>query len=307
MKHTKIEKSVRVCHHTIFPEYCMSMISNSTDAFQVISIKEVFKEIPECLTDMYMHAHDFNLIIWTRNGRGTHYVDFEQYEIEGNELIFLSSRNIHYYQPANVQDGYVIAFSQEFLQHIDRTILNFVGYSLFSRSKGVNYCKVSPISDKQLLNLVELMMRECKSDVPDFLYRSCQASLLTLFLSTAIRECQWSNALEISDNSQSFKHYITFLASVEQNFTTIHSVKNYAERIGVSVCILSRCTQMYEGNTPLQIINERIILEAKRMLRYSSLRVKEVSRDLGFEDPSYFNKFFKKITGITPADFRELD
>ena len=64
---------------------------------------------------------------------------------------------------------------------------------------------------------------------------------------------------------------------------------------------------MYEGNTPLQIINERIILEAKRMLRYSSLRVKEVSIDLGFEDPSYFNKFFKKITGITPADFRELD
>lgn len=64
---------------------------------------------------------------------------------------------------------------------------------------------------------------------------------------------------------------------------------------------------MYEGSTPLQIINERIVLEAKRMLRYLPLRVKEISRDLGFEDPSYFNKFFKKITGMTPVDFRELD
>lgn len=307
MDFTKIEKSVRVYRHATFPEYCMSSTSNSTDVFQVMPLKDVFQEHPECLTDMYMHAHDFNLIIWTRNGRGMHYVDFARYEIKEDELFFLSSKNLHYYQPINEQDGYVIAFSQEFLQHIDRTILNFVGYSLFSRTKGVNYCKVSRQSAKCFFTLVELMMRECKSGANDIVYKSCQASLLTLFLATAIRECQWNNSLDISNNSQSFKHYISFLASVEQDFMTIHSVKNYAKKMGVSVCILSRCTQMYEGSTPLQIINERIVLEAKRMLRYSSLRVKEISINLGFEDPSYFNKFFKKITGDTPANFRKYN
>lgn len=63
MDFTKIEKSVRVYRHAAFPEYCMSSTSNSTDVFQVMPLKDVFQEHPECVTDMYMHAHDFNLII----------------------------------------------------------------------------------------------------------------------------------------------------------------------------------------------------------------------------------------------------
>ena len=60
-------------------------------------------------------------------------------------------------------------------------------------------------------------------------------------------------------------------------------------------------------STPLQIINDRIVLEAKRQLQHTSLNIKEISYNLGFEDPSYFVKFFKRQTGYLPSDFREAD
>lgn len=61
---------------------------------------------------------------------------------------------------------------------------------------------------------------------------------------------------------------------------------------------------MYENATPLEIIDGRIVLEAKRLLRYTPMRIKEIATELGFDDPSYFNKFFKKRVGMTPTDFK---
>ena len=59
------------------------------------------------------------------------------------------------------------------------------------------------------------------------------------------------------------------------------------------------------GKTPKEIINERILLEAKRFLVYSHLTIKEIGQDLGFEDPAYFVRYFKKNTETTPVEFRE--
>lgn len=58
------------------------------------------------------------------------------------------------------------------------------------------------------------------------------------------------------------------------------------------------------SHTPLQLINDRILLEAKRLLRYSDKKIKDIANDLGYEDPSYFVKFFKRQTGMLPTEFR---
>ena len=58
-------------------------------------------------------------------------------------------------------------------------------------------------------------------------------------------------------------------------------------------------------STPLQIINDRIVLEAKRQLQHTSLNIKEISYNLGFEDPSYSVKFFKRLAGSMPSEFRK--
>ena len=73
--------------------------------------------------------------------------------------------------------------------------------------------------------------------------------------------------------------------------------------------ITSKTLTQYVGEcstqSPLSLINNRIILEAKRLLRYSNFSVKEIAFRLGFEDPSYFVKFFKRLVHRSPADYRE--
>ena len=88
--------------------------------------------------------------------------------------------------------------------------------------------------------------------------------------------------------------YLSFAAMVEQEFKGIHTVKEYANRLGVSQRVLSLCTHDNVKKTPLTIINERLLLEAKRKLRFTSLRVSEIAYYLGFVDASHFVAFFKK-------------
>ena len=105
-------------------------------------------------------------------------------------------------------------------------------------------------------------------------------------------------------NNSANRTFVRFRQCLEHNYKELHTVKEYAVLLNVSGKTLTNYVIESTQTTPLKIINERIILEAKRQLRHSSLKVKEIGYQLGFEDPSYFVKFFKRQTGFLPADFR---
>lgn len=91
---------------------------------------------------------------------------------------------------------------------------------------------------------------------------------------------------------------------VEANYRTEHSVSFYAQELCKSPKTLSNLFAIYNHKSPSQVIQERILIEAKRLLSYTDKSVKEIAYDLGFEDISYFSNFFKKHTGLSPVDFR---
>lgn len=94
---------------------------------------------------------------------------------------------------------------------------------------------------------------------------------------------------------------------VEEYYKERHAVKDYIEKLGVSQTTLNQYTLQYAKTTPLKIINDRIILEAKRMLRFSTIRTKQIAFDLGFKDDSYFVKLFKRNVGMSPIEFRQKE
>lgn len=96
-----------------------------------------------------------------------------------------------------------------------------------------------------------------------------------------------------------------FRQLLEKHFRKIHTVKEYAEMLHVSTRTLSHYVAQSAHLTPLQVINDRVVLEAKRQLQHSTLSIKEIGYQLGFEDPSYFVKFFKRMTGQMPKEFRK--
>ncbi|WP_198045116.1 helix-turn-helix domain-containing protein [Spirosoma montaniterrae] len=81
----------------------------------------------------------------------------------------------------------------------------------------------------------------------------------------------------------------------------------YADQLGVSPNHLNKCVKQTTGKTASALINDVLLMEAKVLLKHSGHSVSEIAHRLGFDDPSYFGRFFKKSTGLTPQSFREND
>ncbi|WP_336733849.1 helix-turn-helix domain-containing protein [Chryseobacterium sp. VD8] len=97
----------------------------------------------------------------------------------------------------------------------------------------------------------------------------------------------------------------SFNLLVEKNYKTQHSVKFYADQLHKSPKTLSNLFRLYNSQSPSSVIQQRIFLEAKRLLLFTDKSVKEITYELGFEDVSYFSNFFKRLSGNTPVSFKK--
>jgi AraC-like DNA-binding protein len=99
-------------------------------------------------------------------------------------------------------------------------------------------------------------------------------------------------------------HYERFKIQLEKDFTTKHQVQHFGDALGLSVKILNRACLSSTGYSTKSCINQRIALEAKRLLAHTDAAVKSIAIDLGFDDPTNFVKFFKREAAMTPGQFR---
>ncbi len=139
-----------------------------------------------------------------------------------------------------------------------------------------------------------------------FAHRDYQKYLVKLFLIEIQRIGQRGTGTPLCINNAANRLFIRFRQTLENHYRQMHTVKEYANHLNVSVKTLTNSVGASSCSTPLKIINDRIILEAKRQLCYTDLNIKEIAFRLGFDDPSYFVKLFKRQTGILPAEFRVL-
>ena len=127
---------------------------------------------------------------------------------------------------------------------------------------------------------------------------------LTVLLTYLSRlySAQYETVAPSSDNSLLKKYQ----AAIEENFREIHQVSEYAAMLYVSPGHLRDVVKAQSGKPAIAHIQERMVLEARRMLFHSEYSLKEIGFDLGFSDASYFSRFFKRETGVTPAEYRAL-
>jgi AraC-like DNA-binding protein len=105
-------------------------------------------------------------------------------------------------------------------------------------------------------------------------------------------------------SEEKFNLFRKFNLLVEAHFRSEHSVSYYAQRLNKSPKTLSNLFALYHDKTPSQVIQERILIEAKRLLSYTDKSAKQITFDLGFEDSAYFSAYFKKHTNLSPLEFR---
>lgn len=306
MEKQTLEKKEIVHNNISYLQYDLPTDQAQTSFFDISDISAIQKMHPEALQEM--HCHNFYSIFWFNSGEGTHIVDFDEYEIEQGTVFFLSPKPIHTYRNLSNVDGIAMCFPEDFLLKIDKELQGRIKTKMFYPANGFAHCKISEAAKEKMMPIVKLMQEASALQYEDkSLQASYFASLLSLLLIDMIRLGEWGDSSFSSVSSDSFQVYAKFVQMVEDNYIEHHAVKDYIEKLGVSQTTLNLYTQQYAKTTPLKIINNRIILEAKRLLRYSTTRTKQIAFDLGFKDDSYFIKLFKRNVGMSPVEFREKE
>ncbi|KAB8154511.1 helix-turn-helix domain-containing protein [Kordia sp. TARA_039_SRF] len=242
---------------------------------------------------------DAYTIYWIKEGKGTYFIDFEEYTFDGTIIFFLSPGQVFTVSSEEIKEAYKLSFQRDFycIQTHDQEIsCNGV---LFNNLYDSPYVIPKSKDVQRLQFLLEDLREEFNNDNSGQ-YDMLQ-SYLKQFIIHSVRLKKDDFVVKEAVETQLYKD---FSVLVEQNFRKMHAVSAYAARLGISPKSISKHFQKLGTMTPSDFIKNRIILEAKRQLLYSEQSVKEIAFDLGFNDPAYFSRFFTKAMQKSPLSFK---
>ncbi|MDV3462904.1 AraC family transcriptional regulator [Elizabethkingia miricola] len=272
---------------------------NQKNNFAVHNLSELVKE------DLYIpkipHKHSFFQILYVSRGAGIHYVDFQEWEIEDGTIFFLSPGQVHDLRfTSKNPEGIMINFNEDFFNDFlsQKDFINSL--SVFSKSGKYGFRKVDSCKS-ELESTIAKILKVIKYDS---LYKKqfIQTLVLEIVLMIAMKTKDENPENEIISNNYLL---VKFEKLLEKYFMEAHHPKFYAAHLSVTPNYLNTVCKKLTGKTAGEIIRNRIVLEAKRFLVNSEYTISQIAYELYFEDNSYFTKFFKANTGISPAEFRK--
>lgn len=247
------------------------------------------------------HRTDFYMIYLFTDGTGSHMVDFNLYNVKSRSLLFISQGQIHSFDPKESYDGRALIFTESFFCRSQRDRDYFRNSMLFNNYRQP-YFEAGDDYD-ELLGIFLEIYKELKKETDPLQGEILHNLLYRIFL---LSQRQFGNDIESADTASGAQKLVSeFKNLVEQYYQTHKWVKFYAQRLAVSQKTLQAATAQVLGKSPKEWISQRILLEAKRILAYETLSVKELSAMMHFDDATNFIKFFKKNEGVTPSDFRK--
>lgn len=268
--------------------------------FEILDITKLFDESREIITST--HRTEFYHIIWFKNGAPTHIVDFNPVKIEPNTILFLNKDIVHRFDSVNKFEGKVILFTNRFFCQSEADIKFLQNSILFNDLYSVTQIKANNQSD--LLEHIIAQMEDELLLKKDNFQAAILQNLLHNFMLHAERERRKQDFTEIIKGAN-LDYVLLFKNMLESNYRIQKKVSFYAQQLNITEKRLNQATTKILGKTSKQLIDDRILLEAKRIIAHSTDSVKEIAYYLGFEEPTNFIKYFKKHSGLTPTDFRE--
>lgn len=249
----------------------------------------------------YPHRHDFYHIVWVAHGTGHHIIDSVRYEVKPNTLFFMGPGQIHDFVLSDDAAGFTINFSAEFFAFKVQSRNSLTEVPVYDFESISNALYMDEDQAQVLYPILEAISAEYIAEQRG--YEDVIWSYLRIFLMKASRMTEL--AAYTGTSSRSLLLARRFKTLLEKNFASLDETAEYARLLKVTERALNEATRQATGQTASQLIRERIMLEAKRMLLHSEVSVAEVADQLGFGDPAYFSRCFKKHTGRSPIDFRQ--
>ena len=247
----------------------------------------------------FPHRHSFWHLVYFSSGAGSHTIDFERFPVTPGQVYFMTPGQVHSWYFEGDVDGYIINLSDQLLHSLmpyGRTPDDLPFFSGMAADGVVQLGR----SRTQVEALFEAVIAEAGS--PDaWGLDMIKAHLLALFITVA-RQVEPGKVR--ADVKQARLILRRFTKLVEQHFDTMRLPKDYAAMLYITPNHLNALCNDLLGRPAGEVIRDRVLLEAKRLLVSSGGTVSEIAYRLHFTDNSYFTKFFKKYTSTTPEEFR---
>jgi AraC family transcriptional regulator, transcriptional activator of pobA len=244
------------------------------------------------------HRHNFHIICFLKNGKGeaTHTVDFVNYKAHLNSVYFIRANQVHVFKKvkASKLDVMVITFPNEFLMQAEFPVLD--------DSENVNELNLNTEDFDYLYDLLLKIQKEFHTSNKwrGEIIRN-YVNIILSHLSRIYLDKKKKKSSDIIDDSLLIK----YKKLLNEKFLELRQISDYSGQLFVTPGHLNDKIKELTGKTAKELLNERIILEAKRLLFYDNSSIKEIANNLNFWDTAYFTRFFKKQTELTPQEFRQ--
>ncbi len=247
------------------------------------------------------HRHTFYHLVLFTAGSGTHTIDFEQFTLTEGQIYFMIPGQVHSWQFGEDVDGYVINFSENFISAFlrrDHYLEQFPFLEGIAMHSVINLdAEACPAAIQLIKNMLQESLKKER-----WYGDKMRLQLLELLIMVHRNSGQHRSDTTHPYSDITLRH---FRKLVEQHYTSLHLPKDYAALLYITPNHLNALCKDLLGKPAGELIRDRVLLEAKRLLVNAELTISEIAWQLSFADNSYFTKFFKKQTGITPEAFRK--
>ncbi|WIJ25087.1 helix-turn-helix domain-containing protein [Devosia sp. RR2S18] len=232
------------------------------------------------------HRHEqFFQVLHIAGGSASVTIDGAAWEMQAPAVVVVPALCVHAFK---------------FSSDIDGVVLTLMQRDLTATGAGELQPGIAPAEASVTQAIYSLI---AEADRPADAHLVAMPALITL-LAVALRRVMKGSASAPAGGGRYQSHAHAFRDLVELRFRETRRIGEYASALGISTNHLNRVTQRVFGSSALGVIEHRVVLEARRLLLFSTQSVKQIGSDLGYEDPAYFSRFVTRVLGTPPSEFR---
>jgi AraC family transcriptional activator of pobA len=247
------------------------------------------------------HRHDYHELIWVRAGRGQHLLDGRPFPVRPHTITVIGRGQVHVFERGEDLHGAVVRFRDEGLAEAGarRGTPEWL-----LAGQGGRTVVVPPTETPRLDALIDALHAELQRP-PDEHSPDVQRHLLSTILLWIERWYDESRTERRDADDAEVQLHRRFTRRLEEDFARHHDAAHYADALRVPPAALSRALAHVTGRATKDLIIERVMIEAARLLRFTDLSVGEVAHRIGFADPLYFSRAFKRRHDESPQAYRD--
>lgn len=262
------------------------------------------KEVKKFLSQSKLHSLTYYDITLITEGSGFFRIGDQTHNVGEGDVLFSAPGQPREWDAQAIIDGYALIFEEEFLLSFFNDLKFLSNISYFNpNTRKSNRLTLSPDEYQQVRVLIQNVQEEIVA------YQEKDKHILRAILYQILK---YLDRIFVRKNKDCCpnphnEHLNKFLELVNSQYRNLHAVSDYAGKLCLTPNYLNELVKKERGKTAKQIINRKLLAEAKTLLCYSQASVREIADTLGFENPSYFVRFFHKQSGVTPLAYRNKE